>query len=139
VIVGMLMGLAMILLKVASPMLVAVGMYLPLETTFAIFVGGAIRWISDTVSTRRKHTAGQAARVGNTGVLVAAGLIAGEALMGLCTSALSFFDIKVPKVLDSPSWLVGLAVLGLVGWLMVGIPHRNPGSPDEAPPPPAVF
>jgi uncharacterized oligopeptide transporter (OPT) family protein len=40
VIVGMFMGLAMILLQVRSPMLVAVGMYLPLETTFAIFVGG---------------------------------------------------------------------------------------------------
>jgi uncharacterized oligopeptide transporter (OPT) family protein len=29
----------MLLLQVRSPMLVSVGMYLPLETTFAIFVG----------------------------------------------------------------------------------------------------
>ncbi|MBM4370829.1 MAG: oligopeptide transporter, OPT family [Deltaproteobacteria bacterium] len=139
VVVGMLMGLGMILLKVASPMLVAVGMYLPLETTFAIFVGGVIRWASDRVSARRGHTEGQAARVANTGVLVAAGLIAGEALMGLITSALSFFNVSLPKVLQNPSWVVGLVVLGLVGWLMVGIPQRHAGSPDEAPPPPAVF
>ena len=49
VIVGMVMGFALILVKVSSPMLVAVGMYLPLETTFAIFCGGMIKGIVDTV------------------------------------------------------------------------------------------
>ena len=39
IIVGMLMGVGFILMGVKSPMLVSVGMYLPLETTFAIFVG----------------------------------------------------------------------------------------------------
>lgn len=39
IIVGMLMGAAFILMQVKSPMLVSVGMYLPLETTFAIFIG----------------------------------------------------------------------------------------------------
>jgi len=38
------MGIAMIMLQVRSPMLVAVGMYLELGTTSAIFVGGVIRW-----------------------------------------------------------------------------------------------
>ncbi|MCL4813270.1 MAG: oligopeptide transporter, OPT family, partial [Vicinamibacteraceae bacterium] len=37
VIVGIAMGISLILIKVRSPMLFAVGMYLPLETTFAIF------------------------------------------------------------------------------------------------------
>ena len=55
VIVGMLMGVALIMVKVPSPMLVAVGMYLPLETTFAIFVGGILRWISDKASEKKKH------------------------------------------------------------------------------------
>ena len=41
IIVGMLMGFAFILMQVRSPMLVSVGMYLPLGTTFAIFLGGA--------------------------------------------------------------------------------------------------
>ena len=39
-VVGVVMGLGFVLLKVKSPMLVSVGMYLPLETTFAIFLGG---------------------------------------------------------------------------------------------------
>jgi putative OPT family oligopeptide transporter len=52
VVVGILMGLAMIMVKVKSPMLFAVGMYLPLNTTFAIFVGGIVRWITDKVSRR---------------------------------------------------------------------------------------
>jgi putative OPT family oligopeptide transporter len=36
VVVGIFMGLALIMVQVKSPMLFAVGMYLPLETTFAI-------------------------------------------------------------------------------------------------------
>ena len=39
VIVGILLGLAMIMIEVKSVMLFAVGMYLPLGTTFAIFIG----------------------------------------------------------------------------------------------------
>ena len=39
-IVGIAMGISLILVLVKSPMLFSVGMYLPLETTFAIFVGG---------------------------------------------------------------------------------------------------
>ena len=42
IIVGILMAVGLILLKVKSPMLVCVGMYLPLETSFAIFIGGLI-------------------------------------------------------------------------------------------------
>ena len=38
IIAGILMGIAMIMIGVKSPMLVAIGMYLPLGTTFAIFV-----------------------------------------------------------------------------------------------------
>ncbi len=47
VITGILMGIAMIMFKVRSPMLVAIGMYLPIGTTSAIFVGGMIRWVTD--------------------------------------------------------------------------------------------
>ena len=39
VVTGAMFGVAMIMFKVRSPMLVAVGMYLPFPTTFAIFVG----------------------------------------------------------------------------------------------------
>src|ERR1700691_289720 len=47
VVVGVFMGIAMIMMQVRSPMLVAVGMYLPFETTFAIFLGGVFRAVGD--------------------------------------------------------------------------------------------
>ena len=83
VIVGIAMGLSLILVKVKSPMLFSVGMYLPLETTFAIFVGGLVRGFVDKQAEKRGYNAAQKARVENAGVLTASGLIAGEALMGL--------------------------------------------------------
>ena len=139
VIVGMLMGLAMIMVQVRSPMLVSVGMYLPFGTTFAIFVGGTFRWIADLIAARRGLNEGQRGRVENTGVLVAAGLIAGEALMGLCLAALAFFHVSLPQVFSDPSWVAGIGVLVLIGYLMIQIPLKNAGRPDEPPPPPVVM
>src|SRR5581483_1502433 len=81
--VGIFMGIGMIMMQVRSPMLVAVGMYLPFETTLAIFVGGIFRSIGDWVARRRSLNPAQRARTENAGVLTASGLIAGEALMGL--------------------------------------------------------
>src|SRR4030095_3876497 len=107
VVVGILMGIAMILLKVRSPMLVAVGMYLPLATTFAIFVGGMIRGVTDSVARRRGLNEAQRARTENVGVLVAAGLIAGEALAGLLNATFQFFEWPIPGVLEHPSYIVG--------------------------------
>jgi putative OPT family oligopeptide transporter len=37
---GIFFGIVLVMIKAPSPMLIAVGMYLPLETTSAIFVGG---------------------------------------------------------------------------------------------------
>ena len=83
VIVGIAMGISLILVQVKSPMLFSVGMYLPLETTFAIFIGGLIRGFVDKLAGKRDFNEAQKARVENAGVLAASGLIAGEALMGL--------------------------------------------------------
>ena len=93
VITGILMGIAMIMFKVRSPMLVAIGMYLPIgTTTSAIFVGGMIRWVTDTIRKRRAYNEAQTARVENVGMLVASGLIAGEALAGL---VIGWFNYQV--------------------------------------------
>ena len=53
VVVGILLGIAMILIEVKSVMLFSVGMYLPLGTTFAIFMGGVIRWATDRLRDKR--------------------------------------------------------------------------------------
>ncbi|MBM3298146.1 MAG: oligopeptide transporter, OPT family, partial [Candidatus Aminicenantes bacterium] len=103
VIVGMLMGFAMILVQVRSPMLVAVGMYLPLETTFAIFCGGMMKGIVDRLAERRKLNAAQKARAENVGILVAAGLIAGEALTGLVRATWKFLFFQNVLKSDIPT------------------------------------
>jgi len=78
VLVGILFGIALIMLEVKSVLIVAVGMYLPLGTTFAIFVGGVIRWVTDKIRDRRGLNDAQKARVDNAGVLAASGMIAGK-------------------------------------------------------------
>jgi OPT oligopeptide transporter protein len=135
----MLMGFAMILVKVRSPMLFAVGMYLPLETTFAIWVGGVIRWITDSLAQRRGLNAAQKARAENVGVLVASGLIAGEALTGLLVATFRFFNWPLPRIFANPSSVAGMAVLVFLGWLMISTPLRNAGAPDEPAPPTAIM
>ena len=139
VIVGIMMGLAMILLQVRSPMLVAVGMYLPLGTTFAIFVGGLLRWVGDTLARRRNLNEAQMARVVNVGVLTASGLIAGEALMGLVEAAFNFFEWPIPAWTEHPSYLAGLLVLAALAFLMIRNPLANAGRPDEPAPPSAMM
>src|SRR6266853_2235873 len=101
--VGIFFGIAMIMMQVRSPMLVAVGMYLPFETTFAIFVGGLFRALGDWVATQRGFNPAQMARVENAGVLTASGLIAGESVFGLLWAAL------VALSLSQQSWLQSAA------------------------------
>ena len=142
IIAGMMLGLAFIAMNVRSPMVVAVGMYLPFETVAAIFVGGMIRWVGDLLSERRGLNAGQKARVENAGVLTASGLIAGEAILGLVWAGLQFapesFRNKL-VVFQHPSYLLGVAVLLGLAFLMIRSPLGAAGSPDEPAPPTAMM
>ncbi|MFY9676032.1 MAG: oligopeptide transporter, OPT family [Terriglobales bacterium] len=143
VIVGILLGLAMIMIEVKSVMLFAVGMYLPLGTTFAIFVGGVIRWITDKFRDRRGFNDAQKARVENAGVLTASGLIAGEALCGLVIASLVGSGHDVTLVKWNPT-SVGPMVLAFVALIilaiaMVGVPLANAGRPEDPAPPTAIM
>ncbi|MBX2976802.1 MAG: OPT/YSL family transporter, partial [Ignavibacteriaceae bacterium] len=132
---GMLMGVGFILMNVKSPMLVSVGMYLPLGTTFAIFVGGLIKGIVEKVNEKKNFNDAQKSRVENNGILIAAGLIAGEALIGLLFAALAFFEIELFEISANPTFIISLVVLAVVGWLLVQIPVKNAGNPDDPAPP----
>jgi putative OPT family oligopeptide transporter len=139
VVVGALFGVVMIMARVKSPMLVAVGMYLPINTTFAIFIGGAIRWVTDSMRKRAGYNEAQSARVENVGILTASGLIAGEALMGLVIATFRFFEWPLPKIFAQPSYLVGVLVILLLATLLVRLPLSKAGSPDEPAPPAAMM
>jgi putative OPT family oligopeptide transporter len=142
--VGIFMGIGMIMMQVRSPMLVAVGMYLPFETTLAIFVGGIFRSIGDWVARRRGLNPAQTARAENAGVLTASGLIAGEALMGLLWAALKANvwapPHNPPQILTNPSYLYGgMIVLALLAALMIFSPLSAAGDPNEPAPPTAMM
>ena len=123
VLVGMVFSIGLILIKSPSPMLIAVGMYLPLQTTAAIFVGGVIKYIVTRIYQRRKLSKELAGRGENVGILLASGLIAGEALTGVLIAALVVADIHLPAIGQNP--LGGLVVFALLAAILIGIPLRS--------------
>ncbi|MBC8315297.1 MAG: oligopeptide transporter, OPT family [Bacteroidales bacterium] len=138
IIAGMIMGTAFILMQVKSPMLVSVGMYLPIETTFAIFVGGIFKGTVDWFTNKRKLNTTQKIRVENTGVLLASGMIAGEALMGLVIAILAVMNIFLYDYFvffQSPSFLISLVIIAIIAFVMIRIPLKNAGKKDEPAPP----
>ncbi len=100
----------------------AIGIYLPLELMVPIFLGGLLAHVVE-----RKHGVDpkdEAARdrIHRPGTLFAAGLITGEALMGIAI-AVPIVITERPDVLALPAALhfnqwVGLAVLAVVAWLL---------------------
>ena len=153
--VGIFFGIAMIMMQVRSPMLVAVGMYLPFETTFAIFVGGVFRTLGDWLAKKRGFNEAQHARVENAGVLTASGLIAGESLLGLLWAGLVALALaqqpwlRVAAVwakrltswqfFTHPLYLVGIVVMALLALLMIALPLTAAGDPKEPAPPTAMM
>jgi putative OPT family oligopeptide transporter len=144
VVVGIFMGFGLILVEVKSPMLFSVGMYLPLETTFAIFVGGLFRWLTDKYRDKGNFNAAQKARIENAGVLTAAGLIAGEALCGLIVAGFRAAEkSKGHAILPDATWAgtawLSIVVLVALGFLMIRLPLGSAGRPDEPAPPTAIM
>lgn len=139
IIVGMLFGIVGILVQVKSVMLFSIGMYLPFGTTSAMFVGGVIRWLTDRMRDKRHLNDAQKARVDNTGVLVASGLIAGEALCGLVVAGLVGAGKDVTLFHWTPSIWAALAALIVLAIVMIRVPLANAGSPDEPAPPSAIM
>ena len=68
----------------------ALGMFIPLELNIPLLVGGAINWY---VTSRSKEETINKAR-GEKGTLIASGLIAGGALMGVISALLKFGGIE---------------------------------------------
>ncbi|ASL00062.1 OPT family oligopeptide transporter [Xanthomonas citri] len=107
----------------------AIGIYLPLELMVPIFLGGLIAHLVERYHKIRADDEEGRDRVHRPGVLFAAGLITGEALMGIGI-ALPIVITKNKDVLALPGgyqlnqW-IGLAILALVGWLLYRIGKRG--------------
>jgi putative OPT family oligopeptide transporter len=103
----------------APVLAVAVGIYLPLELAVPIFAGGLLAWLVEKKLGVHGETP-EAERAKRNGMLFAAGLITGEALMGIfiaipiVTSGRADV-LALPAGLQFGGWL-GLAI---VGWLAV--------------------
>jgi len=129
--IGALIGVAIIVVDqylkrrnapFRAPVLaVAVGIYLPLELSVPIFIGGLIAYAVE----RKLGIHGEspeAERAKQHGVLFAAGLITGEALMGIFIAIPIVMSgradvLALPAGLQFGEWL-GLAVVGgLAAWL----------------------
>jgi putative OPT family oligopeptide transporter len=101
----------------------AIGIYLPLELMVPIFLGGVLAHLVERRHGVAGHDEAARDRIHRPGTLFSAGLITGEALMGIA--------IAVPIVLSERAdvlalpenlhfgQLVGLAVLAAVAWLLV--------------------
>ncbi len=127
VIAGMLFAIALILINAPSPMLISVGMYLPFNTTSAIFIGGVIKLIVDKLAEKKVQNQTDRDTVENTGLLLASGLVAGEALTGIIFAALYASDINLRSLLGFSAgfngfWWLGLITFIALGYLMVKVP-----------------
>lgn len=133
IIVGMLMGLGFVLMRVQSPMLVSIGMYLPLQTTFAIFIGGMIKGLLRYYQKQRNFTQEKVKKGDNIGILLASGLIAGEALIGLVFAGLAFGNIEIWRF-SNPSFITSIAIFVLLAIILIRYPLRvnnNHKAPPE--------
>jgi putative OPT family oligopeptide transporter len=115
ILVGVFFAVALIFIGAPSPMLIAVGMYLPFPTTMAIFVGGVINWLAGTLTRRRGIKDERVLEaISNKGLLVSSGFVAGEALMGLVIAGLVAADVKITKepiISAGVSYWIGAAVI----------------------------
>jgi putative OPT family oligopeptide transporter len=88
VMVGVFLAIMMELVGVSS-LPFAVGLYLPIETSAGIFVGGAVRWLVD----RKQKGQSEAEAEFSPGVLMASGLIAGGSITGVLQSIITLAEV----------------------------------------------
>ena len=130
VVAGMFFAVALILIKSPSPMLIAVGMYLPFQTTFAIFVGGLIKLAVDKISAKKVENDSEREIVHNTGLLLASGLVAGEALVGIILAGFVGAGINLNEIFGLAKdfegfWYLGVAVFIILAYVLIRYPYKE--------------
>ncbi|MFZ9708104.1 MAG: OPT family oligopeptide transporter [Steroidobacteraceae bacterium] len=97
---------------------VAVGIYLPIELMTPIFLGGLLGFLAERTLKRRGADASTLEQSHRRGLLFAAGMITGEALMGIAiavpiVTSGSADVLALPEALHFGEWL-GLLVLAIL-------------------------
>ncbi|MGB5621565.1 MAG: oligopeptide transporter, OPT family [Gammaproteobacteria bacterium] len=113
----------------APVLAVAVGIYLPLELSVPIFAGGLIAAAAERLNARHADPAARE-RNARIGMLTAAGLITGEALVGifLAIPIVLSGDAGILAIADEPfGGTPGLIVVAALGWWMYKAATRRPG------------
>ena len=126
--IGALIGIVIILIDIRQEMVgadfrvpvlaVAVGIYLPIELSVPIFIGGMINHIGQRAETERS---GQ-----KKGLLMASGLITGEALMGILVAVPIFITGNKDwwPTVSGLTWLGPIAFLAVIYWLYYTITKK---------------
>jgi putative OPT family oligopeptide transporter len=134
VIVGMFLALGLILIGSPSPMLIAVGMYLPFYSTAAIFVGGLIKWLLEKRLDKVEATDEERTRAENSGILMSSGFIAGEALMAVALAFMVLGADLYPPLLAAhekitgaitPRFWLSLIIYPVLIYLLVVVPMKR--------------
>jgi OPT family oligopeptide transporter len=124
VLVGVIIAIVMELCNVKA-LSFAVGLYLPLSTTFPIFCGGAVKGLVDWRA-KRKHEKAEDAELGK-GSLFATGLVAGGALLGVIVALTSALSDKADHAMNTGvsdgginvgTWLGDAAHMGQDGYML---------------------
>jgi putative OPT family oligopeptide transporter len=120
--------------KFRAPVLcVAVGLYLPLELSVPIFVGGLLSHFALRVLGGSDPDPEAAERLNRKGMLFAAGMITGEALVGILIAIPIVTSgradvLALPAALQFGGWLGLLVLAALAAWL-----YRTAISREAAP------
>jgi putative OPT family oligopeptide transporter len=146
VIAGMV--LAFVLILIDLPVLpVAIGIYLPFTLVIPIFGGGIIRSITNKVVEKKYGSSGEEGvsdwelaikqtdvkpkeKIIRSGLLLTAGLIAGEALMGVIVAFLIIGGIDF-AIFDYPPVLPGVIIFLFIALLLAYIPLREMFAKEE--------
>ena len=142
------MVLAFVLILIDLPVLpVAIGIYLPFTLVIPIFGGGIIRSITNKVVEKKYGSSGEEEvsdwelaikqtdvkpkeKIIRSGLLLTAGLIAGEALMGVIVAFLIIGGIDF-AIFDYPPVLPGVIIFLFIALLLAYIPLREMFAKEE--------
>ena len=85
ILIGVAIGIVIEILKI--PVLpVAIGLYLPLELSTTLMIGGIVRYVAEKINKSSDENAG-------SGILFCSGMIAGEGIVGLLLAVLAVFNV----------------------------------------------